>query len=260
MKFGVCRGLDDFDAIKAAKEAGIDYFETGFGCLANYEESKFLDCKAYLESVGLPCVAANSFIPGEMNLVGESVDYCAIEDYLDRGFSRAVQLGVKKIVLGSGKARSFSEDYPKEKAYEQIALFLKEYASPKAKKANCIIVLEPLRFCETSMIHTVADGVEVAKLSGADNIFSLADLYHVYGNDDSIAGMMELSGNVKHSHIAEPVKRLFPSCNDCEEVKYIYREFIRTLEKIGCDTCSIEAHTDDFVKDVIDAANVLKAI
>lgn len=260
MKFGVCRGLDDFDAIKLAKEAGLDYFETGFGCLANFDEEKFSKCKLYVESIGLPCLAANSFIPGDMNLVGDCVDYGAISEYLDKGFCRAQQLGVQKIVLGSGKARSFSDDFSKEKAYEQLAVFLKEYASPRAEKAGCIIVLEPLRFCETTMIHTVKDGVDVAKLCGADNVFSLADLYHVYGNNDSVAGMMDLKGMVKHAHIAEPVKRVYPCKSDNETVIYIYREFLKTLEKIGCDTCSIEAHTDDFSKDVTNAIELLKTL
>ena len=75
MKFGVCRGLDDFSAMKAAKEAGADYFETGFGCLANYDDEKFNEGKAMLDSLGLPCYAANGFIPGDMPIVGEEVDY-----------------------------------------------------------------------------------------------------------------------------------------------------------------------------------------
>ena len=37
MKFGVCRCLDDFESIKIASEVGIDYYECGFGSLANYD-------------------------------------------------------------------------------------------------------------------------------------------------------------------------------------------------------------------------------
>ena len=47
MKIGVCRGLDDFDAMKAASVVGLDYWETGFGCLANFNDEKigFKDSK-----------------------------------------------------------------------------------------------------------------------------------------------------------------------------------------------------------------------
>lgn len=260
MKFGVCRGLDDLVAIECAANAGADYFETGFGCLATFDDEKFSEGKKALDSVGLKCVAANSFIPGDMNLVGDNVDYVRISEYLDIGFERAKLLGVEKIVLGSGKARSFPEGYSKEKAEEQLAYFLSEYAARRAKKINASIVLEPLRFCETSMIYTVADGVKIAELSGADNVFGLADLYHVYGNNDSVSAMREFSGKVIHAHIAEPVNRLYPKVTDREEVVYIYREFLSTLEAIGCNTCSIEAHTDDFCADVKEAIPFLKSL
>lgn len=260
MKIGVCRGLDDFTAFKCAVEAGADYLETGFGCLAGYDDVKFAECKAVLTSLNLKCVAANSFIPGDMKLVGESIDYGAIADYLDRGFERAGVLGVEKIILGSGKARSFEEGFSLEKAKEQLAYFLREYAAPRAKKINASIALEPLRFCESSMLYTVEDGVEIATLSGADNVFALADLYHVYGNNDSICGMQQFKGKLLHSHIAEPVNRKYPNPNDREEVIYIYREFFKSLEALGCETCSIEARTDDFCADIKPAIELLKSL
>ncbi len=258
MKIGVCRGLDDVNAIKASSEAGVDYFETGFGCLADYNDEKFNECKSVLESYSLPCIAANGFIPGNMKLVGEDVDYVALNEYIDRGFTRAEKLGVKTIVLGSGKARSFPEDFSLEKAKEQFAFFLSEYAAPRAEKAGATVVIEPLRFCESSMIYTVSDGIEIARMSGKDNVKALADLYHVYGNDDSVEGIAEFKGQVCHAHIAEPVGRLYPSTSDSVIVKDIYKKFFVSLKVCGCETCSIEAHTDDFGKDVFDSIRVLK--
>lgn len=260
MKIGVCRGLDDIRAMESAKNAGIDYFECGFGSLARFDDEKFNRSKEALEKLNLPCIAANGFIPGDMKLVGDKVDYGAIEEYLDKGFQRASSLGVKKIVLGSGSARSFDEGFSPEKAKEQIAYFLKEYAAPKAKTVDCIIVLEPLRFGESSMIHTVGDGVEIAEMSGADNVFALADLYHVFGNNDSISGMRKFDGIVRHSHIAQPVKRVYPCSGDDDSVKYIYSEFLNTLSDIGCNTCSVEAHTDNFDEDIRNAVALIRSI
>ena len=132
MKFGVCRGLDDFESIKIASEIGIDYCECGFGSLANYVDEKFNKCKAFLNENNLPCLAANGFIPGNLKVVGDSIDYGALTEYLDKGFERAKLLGVKKIVFGSGAARSFPEGFTFEKAKEQLAYFLSQYAAPKA--------------------------------------------------------------------------------------------------------------------------------
>lgn len=260
MKIGICRGLDDLQAMKDAKEAGVDYFETGFSCLANFDDEKFEEGKLTLDKLGLPCLAANGFIPGNMPIVGDCVDYKALCDYLDRGFARAELLGVKKIVLGSGKARSFEEGYSIEKAKEQVAFFLREHAAPRAKKAGCVIVLEPLRFEETTMIHTVSDGVEIARMTGCDNIGGLADLYHVYGNNDSVDGIADFKGEIFHAHIAEPVKRRYPSLNDDDDIKAIYVRYLSALKEAGCDTCSVEAHTDDVSKDIKDAVALFKAL
>lgn len=260
MKIGVCRGLDDLNGMKSAAQAGIDYWETGFGCLAKFSDDDISKAKQMLDSLSLKCIASNGFIPGEMSLVGDNVDYGVLCDYMDCGFERAKLFGVEKIVLGSGRARSFEEGFPLEKAKEQLAFFLSEYAAPRAKKAGCIIVLEPLRFCESSMIHTVSDGIEIARMCDCDNVFGLADLYHVYGNNDSIAGIAEFKNDVHHSHIAEPVKRTYPSTKDGDDIKDIYKSFFNALKMAGCETCSVEARTDDFDTDIEDAVKVIKSL
>ena len=260
MRFGVCRGLDDFESITFASEIGIDYYECGFGSFVNFNDEKLRACKDYLEENSLDCIVANSFLPGNLKVVGESVDYGALSEYLDKGFERAALFGIEKVVFGSGAARSFEDGFSSEKAREQLAFFLGEYAAPRAEKAGCIIVMEPLRFGESSMIHTVSDGIEIARLSGKRNVSGLADLYHVYGNDDSISGIADFKGELNHSHIAQPITRGYPSTKDSEEIKDIYKSFLVSLEKAGCETCSVEARTDDFKADIADALEILKAL
>ena len=260
MKFGVCRGLDDFESIKIASEIGVDYYECGFGSLAKYDDEKFNNCKAFLAENKLPCLVANGFIPGDLKVVGDSIDYVALTEYLDKGFERAKSLGLKKIVFGSGSARSYPEGFDSDKAKEQLAFFLSEYAAPKAERAGCIIVMEPLRFCESSMIHMVSDGIEIARMSGKKNVAGLADLYHVYGNNDRIEDIGKFNGMLLHSHIAEPEKRVYPSAEDSENVINIYKKFLGAVKLAGCETCSVEAHTDDFKTDIADALAILKTL
>lgn len=260
MKIGVCRGFDDFEGMKAAASAGVDYWECGFGNLVRFDDEKFKTCMENLEKNSLKCIAANGFIPGEMKVVGDTVDYVALSEYLDKGFERAKIIGLKKVVFGSGGARSFPEGYSLEKAKEQVAFFLREYAAPKAEKAGCVIAMEPLRFCESAMIHTVAEGVEIARLSGNKSVGGLADLYHVYGNGDSIEGIGDFKGEIFHSHIAEPVNRTYPSAKDGAEVLDMYKNFFDSLKKAGCDTCSVEARTEDFSNDIVNAIAILKKL
>lgn len=259
MKIGVCRGLDDFEGMKAASGI-VDYWETGFGALANFTDAKFDECKTALAQAGIPCLASNGFIPGDLNVVGENVDYSALCDYLDRGFERAKALGVKKVVFGSGKARNCPDGFSREKAEEQLVYFLSEYVSERAEKSGCIIVMEPLRVAESNMIHTVADGIDIALKSKKDNVFGLADLYHVYGNSDSICGIAEFKGKVRHAHIAEPVNRRYPLPTESQTDENMYRDFLSALKKAGCDTCSVEARTDDFATDIKAAVTLIKEL
>ena len=110
------------------------------------------------------------------------------------------------------------------------------------------------------MIYTVSDGVEIARLSGKNNVGGLADLYHVYGNNDSISGIADFKGELLHAHIAEPEKRVYPSLNDHEEIVEIYKSFFDALKKAGCETCSVEARTEDFSQDIASALAIIKKI
>lgn len=119
---------------------------------------------------------------------------------------------------------------------------------------------EPLRFCESNIIHMVSDAVKLARKVDDSNIASLADLYHVYGNDDDLEGIASFKNEVRHAHIAEPVNRRYPSENDSDEAKNMYKNFFSALEKAGCDTCSIEGRTDDFENDIKTATAFLRGI
>ncbi len=260
MKIGTCRGLNDFEAIKAAAQAGVDYYECGFGNLVNLDDETFFKAKEELKKYNLPCLVANGFIPGELKVVGDNIDYEKLNNYLEKGFNRAKELGVKTIVFGSGSARSYPDGFSHEKAEEQLIYFLNEYVLPKAEKAGCRIVMEPLRFGESKMIHLVKDGVEIGRKCKNNSVFGLADLYHVYGNNDSLDEISSFKGELLHAHIAEPVNRTYPTINDSENSKQIYIDFIKALKSTDCKTVSIEAHTDDYVNDIRNAVSFLKEI
>ncbi len=258
MKIGVCRGFDDFFGIKAAAEAGADYIEAGFASFVNNEDAKFDFCKDYLQQYNMPCYSANCFIPGTLKVTGENVDYAALDEYISKGFANGAKLGLKTVVFGSSGARNVPEGFSPEKAKEQIAYFLKEYAGPRAKEHGIIIAIEPLSTKDTNIIFTMAEAAEIAKMSGAENVFALGDLYHMCYNNDEVANVYTLGGAVRHAHIAEPSKRKFPSRSD--DAKYIamYGEFLKALEKTGCTHCSIEAGTDAFSKEAGEAIALLK--
>lgn len=260
MKIGVCHGFDDYKAVAFAAKCGADHYEPPFREFVSADDEKVNMFISALKEAKIPCISACNFIIGDLALTGENVDYPAISEYLDKGFENAKKIGLKKVVFGSGKARSCPDGFSPDKAYSQVVKFLSDFAAPKAKKAGVIIVIEPLRFNESTMIHKVSEGVKLADDSGCDNVFGLADLYHVCGNGDDIDGIADFVGKVRHAHIANGETRHYPLPGDVDEMMAIYKRFFAALNKAGCDTCTIEARTDDFYNELPQTLKLLKEL
>ncbi|HZK21931.1 MAG TPA: sugar phosphate isomerase/epimerase family protein [Oscillospiraceae bacterium] len=256
MKIGVCVSAKESGRIKAAKEAGFDYIEISVSGLSDMTKSEVENFRDTLISNNIPCEAANCFIKPDNKLVGKTVDYKAIIEYLDRVLPPAEDIGIKTIVFGSGGARNREDDFPADKAYRQVVLFLKEYAAPKCKNHGIEIAIEPLMREASKMIHTVKDAVQLAKDSGKDNVKALADILHMYKNDDALDNILKYDKGIIHSHISNPKERYFPLSAD----EYDYKSFINNLKAVGCKRCSIEAHTDNFELDITPAFKTLDSL
>ncbi len=255
MKFGACVGTDAAK-ITVLKEAGFDYAETNMTEIAAMSEESYEAFLLALKTNDIPCEASNCFIPGEYKLVGEDVDYESISAYVAKALARASRAGIKSAVFGSGGARRMPEGIAKEDAQKQIACFLKEIVSPEAAKYGIRIAIEPLNKNECNCLNSVLEGVAVAEATGCDNIKTLADLYHVYLENDQMKDIASLKGKIIHAHIANPVGRCYPKPGD----GFDYAPFMNALNEAGCTRCSVEAGTKDFAKEAPLALAVLKAL
>lgn len=260
MKLGACLGWGDFSKYEFAKKCGLDYGETDFTDITLASDDEFNEFCKNTEKLQFPVLAANHFLPGHLKLVGKDVDEKALTEFLEKGLRRASVLGIQSVVFGSGAARSYGEDYSSEEANKDMVRFLQKIVSPIASKYDVNVVIEPLSIGETSMIHTVKDGVDFAEKTDFNHIYGLADLFHVCNNKDDIDGIGDFVGKIKHAHIAEPETRIFPNKNADSSVNEIYKRFISALKKAGCETLTIEARTDDFRKDLVEAVEVLDGL
>ena len=256
MKFGVCVGTD-IEKMKYIKALGYDYAEGHCQEIARKD-------KAYLDEMkktGLPVVAANCFIG--MRIVGEEKNYAEIDAYLEKLFENASYLGLRYLVFGSSAARRIPEGMTLEDGRAEIIDFLKNHVVPLAEKYNIIIAIEPLRPEECNAINTVADGVEVAKAVDSPFVKVLADVAHMFVQNESMESLLDYRGFVVHAHTSNPdpdpsfgKKRIYPAVND----KFSQSGFINALKKIGVEHCSIEADVVDFESDAKNAYDVLKGL
>ncbi|MCL2513417.1 MAG: sugar phosphate isomerase/epimerase [Oscillospiraceae bacterium] len=253
MKYGICVDIEELKRVEAAKNCGFDYMEANFTYLTRCEDEVYNAFTACIREIGFPCDAANCFVPGDLKLTGGEIDYPAIADYLAKGMERAKNAGLATVVFGSAGARNVPEGFPKDKAFDQLAYFLANYAGPAAEKAGLQIAIEPLQKGESNIINFVADGVELAEKCGHRAVFGLGDLYHMFLLEDKIEDLYDLKGKILHSHIAFPIGRRYPRPDD----GFDYRPFVKAMSDIGCPRCSVEAGFNDFFED---APLALKAI
>lgn len=252
MKFGACIGYDP-ERIKLAAEFGFDYLEAGFAFFVKNTDEELEGYRKCLEENNIKCEASNCFIPGELKVVGENVDYDALKAHVEKGMSRGIKVGLQTVVFGSGGARSIPEGFPYYKAAAQIAYFLKNIVAPTAEKYGITVVVEPL--CDCNIINTVKEGCIFAAMAESDNVKGLGDSFHMYTFGDKFENIKDVKGFLGHAHIAEPTDRVYPYENDGAD----YHSFLEALEFAGCPRCSIEAGCKDFAKEGPVALGILKA-
>lgn len=255
MKFGTCIGTDE-EKIKISKEAGFDYIETNLTNITAMSDREFEGFLKTLEQNDIPCEASNCFIPSDYKLVGESVDYISISAYVAKALARAERLGIKTAVFGSGGARRVPDGVTREEAHKKIIYFLKEIVAPEAFKYGIRIAIEPLNSQVCNCLNSVLEGAAVARATGCDNVETLADLYHIYIDNDPLDKIARLKDEVIHAHIANPVARCYPAPGD----GFDYAPFFNALKAVGCERCSVEADSKDFVNDATKALAVLRAL
>ena len=247
---GVCAGWQKAAKIK---EAGFDYIELSLSELASFSEEEYRKVKEALDKSGLPVYAANSMLPGRYCLYTEEGAIGALE-FLETAYRRAHELGIKRIVFGSGAARMRPETVPEDEAYACLAAFLKQ-ASQIAKKNDLLIAVEPLRREECNIINTVADGRRLAALADCENVRVLADLYHMAAGKEDLDTLL-VPPTVIHTHIAESEKRSFPREGDGSDT--LYESFFRNLKKAGYEGgVSVEGQSEDFEADIKAAFEIL---
>ena len=253
MRFGMCVGNDE-SKIKLAAESGFDYVESCFSLLAECDDKKLESFRSELDNYSIKCESVNCFLPGSLKVTGPDVDYNALKEYIEKGISRGVGIGLEKVVFGSSGARDVPDGWSYEEAYRQIVFFLKEIAAPIAEKYGVIITIEPLRKTDSNIVNSALEGAALASQADSPFIKCLVDFYHMYEAGDDCGTVKKLTGAIKHAHIAEPVSRHFPRTDDGAD----YRSFIEALEAAGCETCSVEASTDSFERDCAPAFEAVK--
>ena len=208
MQFGIC--TSPASAAPFA-QAGFDFLELNVQQLlqGEAEESAFLAGWEKARSSPLPCLAANSFIPGHIKVTGPEADTARLEAYVATICRRAEIAGIQTIVFGSGGARNIPGDFSRVQAWKQLVSFGR-MAAETASRHGVTIVAEPLNKKECNILNCVEESAEYVREVGHPRLRLLVDSYH-WWLDDNDEKALGLAGELLHHvHVATLTNRLAP--------------------------------------------------
>jgi len=221
---GCCGAVEDAERLHTA---GFDYMESTVVALAREEdEAAFAPQLAQYQSTPLPIRAFNVFLPGDLKIVGPSVDRGRVQAYVERALRRVQAVGAQVVVFGSGGARRVPEGFPRDQAVRQLEQFLHMVADV-AEPKGITIAIEHLNRRECNILNSVAEAVELAQLVDRKPIRVLADFYHLDEEKEPLEHLVQYKDWLAHVHVAD-TGRSAPGRGH-----YPYTDFAAALKQAG---------------------------
>ena len=164
MRFGICTGLENVNRLA---EVGYDYIELGVqnALMPEADETEFQEIRDQVAEAPLKPEAYAGFIPRNLRVVGDNVDFPRLSHYVETACRRSSEIGGEIIVYGSSGSRNIEDGYSEERGLDEIAEFL-DMAADHAENYGITIVVEPICMKEGNIIRTVSDGLAIVKKSG----------------------------------------------------------------------------------------------
>lgn len=268
MRFGCCgcmvvgRELGEEDKLITGIEVldqmehlGFDYIELSMADIMRLSEEEFIVLKECLDRSILSCEVCHNFFPSSIRLTGEDADPSRALDYTSRAFERITRLGTEIIVLGSSRAKNVPKGFPQVKAWQQLVELLRKM-DELAGRFGITIVLEPLNKRESNIVNTLEEALELSRQVDRQHIKVLSDYYHMIMEDENADIILEAGKDIRHVHFSEPEGRSFP-----KKVKASYEIFFQRLKETEYSArVSIEAYTDEFESEALQALELLRSL
>lgn len=253
IRIGMCAPVDKIEEVAAI---GYDYLEANISGLTALDDEAFEAVVKAVEAAPIKVEAFNVLLPGTLAVVGpDAAPRAEMLAYLQKAAARVKRLGGQVVVFGSGKARTRPEGVDKAQSRQQILAFLhiiEEAFGPE----DLTVVIEPLNKGECNEINLVSEAADFAREANLPHVKVLGDLFHMMREDESIQALKDAGALLRHTHVAEPVRRACPSPEDGVD----YKALFALLADMGYDgRISVEGGTDDFAKDAPIALKTLKA-
>jgi sugar phosphate isomerase/epimerase len=182
--------------------------------------------------------------PVRIPIVGPRVSPAEIDLYLERIFSRAAALGIRKTVLGSAAARSLPEGFDPARGSDQLTDLIVKSLLPRCEEYGMTLVIEPIRRAACNFINTLAEAKTLVDRVGSPLVTLIADTTHMLNAGETADHIGDYFPLLDHVHVSEP-GRLLPG----EDFSPFVGNILARLREMGYDkTVSFETGPGDMEK------------
>ena len=169
----------------------------------------------------------NIFIPGDLKVVGPSVDEKAVLTYIETVLQRGQKAGIELITWGSGGSRRIPDGFDRKKAKQQFIAIAKK-AAALAEKYDIVLAVENLNTTEVNFINTASEALEIVKAVNHKNLRLCVDIYHMLKENESPDVILKAKNYVVYCELAEKEDRTPPGVHGDD-----FRPYLAALRKIN---------------------------
>lgn len=240
MEIGICTAPPSEAGAKAMLAAGVAYYEPSVaGAIMHDDAAGFDAALASWGARGLSPRAANVLLPGDLSVVGPDVDRDRLETYLTEAMRRVRELGIERVIFGSGTARNIPDGFPAEQGREQYADAVRLAAA--AAGPGVVICIEHLRKQETNLVNLLSEAGRIAEEIDLPNVGLVVDAYHLQEEAEPAGVVRDFPERVLHVHVCGPSRKP-PAESDVAR----FQDLFEHLAAFGYQgRCSIECRWDD---------------
>jgi len=234
MRFGVCGPIEQAPMVA---DAGFDFLEVNVQAVLQPTTPSKQWRPPDTDALPLPIETANCLVPGDLPIIGPQRDTSALQDYMQRAAKRAEQLGISRLVFGSGGARQRPDGVDEQTAWQHLRAFTR-MAGEVCQHHGVRLVIEHLNDKETNTVISLAEAEQLRQAVNHDNVTLLIDNYHLGMGGEGIDAVVPVVGQVDHVHVAEVAGRGYPGRNgepDAPGPAFDFAAFFDALKSGGYD-------------------------
>ena len=230
---------------------GFDYVESTAGAVNDLTDDERALLAQNIENGACKIDYINCFLPGSIRMC---VDCDEARKHADKTYKNLHTLGIKALVFGSGKARSYPEDMSEADGNARFREFLR-YCAETGAKYGIFTCLEPLQATETNQINYVSQALEWVKEINHPYLKITPDAFHMAVGNENPSVLKEALPYIHHIHVSDAPGRVYPGKNGGEYLVQVGK----VLREIGYDgDLTIECGYSDFVSDMTAGLTFLK--